>query len=209
MNDDKDDAIPTKKIHIIHLCSRCQCSINCTSGKWLLEDESRVPEQFDSAAELVECYRDGKKAIVGERSNHFIGEPIRTHEVFRMLDKEVKSAACAKAKCELSLRLLTEVEADDDWELIADDLEPDDEEMDALIAEKRESIAGFEVIFNKGTRLRGVCRLLCEANKFYNDACREHQVASQHSHSWYWKVKFHSFIYDFILTNLSFKRFEK
>jgi len=181
----KDDAIPTKKIHISHLCNRCQCAINCASGKWQLEEQV---EQFDSAAELVESYRDGKKAIVGERSNHFIGEPIRTHEVFRMLDKELKSAACAKAKYELSLRLLTEVEADEDWQLIADELDPDEDEMDALIAEKRQSIAGFEVIFNKVTRLRGVCRLLCEATKFYNDACREHQVASQLSHSWYWKV---------------------
>jgi len=39
-----DDTIPTVKIYITHKCSKKRCPIECTSGKWQLEDQFRVTE---------------------------------------------------------------------------------------------------------------------------------------------------------------------
>lgn len=63
--------------------------------------------------------------------------------------------------------------------------------MIELIKEKEESIKGCLIIQNRGTRIRGMCKLLSDSVKFQSDACllpTAVRCASEICHSWYWKV---------------------
>lgn len=95
----KDDVIPTLKIRILHICPKLHCPIDCMCGKWQLEDESDHKHQFDTCTELINYY--GKNIIVGKSTSHTsLGKPIRIIDVTKLLDKEIKSAVCAKVEIE-------------------------------------------------------------------------------------------------------------
>jgi len=189
---DVGDESSTKKIRICHLCEKSFCPIDCTFGKWFIEDNAPEKSEFSNSAVLVNAYQDGRTEIIKSNERLKLGKPVCMNHVKKLLENQIQLSNLTQRKFILNKKLLEDSESsDEDWEVITNGFERDDQKINGLIAEKNEAISNLTILINEATRIKAMIYETSKAIQIHSSIRRESPGANlicEICHCWYWKV---------------------